>query len=409
MVSTTTITGDDDGYVTSATSVGRPQDGQQRQQQQQQQQAPGRITRVFGFVKNLVFNRTSDSAARAMGSGGGAADGGGGGGTGDNRTPSSSDDTSDSFASMSLRSIISITSIMDGTGGGEGGSRRRKVKFSGNVLIRVIPNLDEIGTANHNIYWWQRNDYDTFEHNNTRIEELMTKSYYGTIGLTAGRKSNSRQSRHSQRRPQYSSQPPKRSNSADSYDSTDSNDGGGSSTMSRNGNGNINEDRFEYCTRGLECRTPIAERQRSKSRDDARHALFGGPFGSGAMFENNDVIAETYERACFPNVQAAHMRGLYDEKVMKELLQDDDEFLIYYHDILKKSEKDNNNNGKTSTTSIVPPPPSYYGVVGGTPTSSAVSPAQLQQFRKEREEYMKSRSKRRYRNTTAGASSSPGR
>ena len=396
MVSTTTITGDDDGYVTSATSVGRPQDGQQ--QRQQQQQAPGRITRVFGFVKNLVFNRTSDSAARAMGNGGAAADGGGGG-TGDNRTPSSSDDTSDSFASMSLRSIISITSIMDGTGG-EGGGRRRKVKFSGNVLIRVIPNLDEIGTANHNIYWWQRNDYDTFEHNNTRIEELMTKSYYGTIGLTAGRKS-----RHSQRRPQYSSQP-KRSNSADSYDSTDSNDGGGS-TMSRNGNGNINEDRFEYCTRGLECRTPIAERQRSKSRDDARHALFGGPFGSGAMFENNDVIAETYERACFPNVQAAHMRGLYDEKVMKELLQDDDEFLIYYHDTINKSnEKDN--HGKAST-SIVPPPPSYYGV-GGTPTSSAVSPAQLQQFRKEREKYMKSRSKRRYRNNTAGtSSSSPGR
>ena len=403
MVSTTTITGDDDGYVTSATSVGRPQDGQQRQQQQQ---GPGRITRVFGFVKNLVFNRTSDSAARAMGSGGATAADGGGGGTGDNRTPSSSDDTSDSFASMSLRSIISITSIMDGTGGGEGSGRRRKVKFSGNVLIRVIPNLDEIGTANHNIYWWQRNDYDTFEHNNTRIEELMTKSYYGTIGLTAGRKSNSRQSRHSQRRPQYSSQQPKRSNSADSYDSTDSNDGGGS-TMSRNGNGNINEDRFEYCTRGLECRTPIAERQRSKSRDDARHALFGGPFGSGAMFENNDVIAETYERACFPNVQAAHMRGLYDEKVMKELLQDDDEFLIYYHDTINKSnEKDN--HGKAST-SIVPPPPSYYGV-GGTPTSSAVSPAQLQQFRKEREKYMKSRSKRRYRNNTTGtSSSSPGR
>ena len=357
----------------------------------------GRITRgLFGFVRNIVFRTTaseSPAAARAMMNGeSSSSDSGGGDNNHVNAAGSSSDDTASSFASMSLRSIVSITSIV---AGGGGDTTKKRVSFSGQVLIRVIPNLDDIGTAACANCWWQRNDYDTFEHNNTRIEEMMKRNYYGTISLTAGQRSRRSRSRQRQRMLQ-----PRRSNSADSQDSNDSSVG----DIDAGDNDNEEyEDRFEYCTRGLECRTIVAERQRSKSRDDARRALFGGPFGSGAMFDNHDVIADNYARACYANVQGAYMRGLYDEEVMKELLHNDAEFLVYYHNVMTTSPDNDEINPRPvlSTTIVVPPPPPPPSST--TPNSSAVSPAQLQVYRKEREQYMKSRSKRRYRTTTAAS------
>ena len=363
----------------------------------------GRITRgLFGFVRNIVFRTTtseSPAAARAMMNGESSSSDSGG----DNQNAhvntagSSSDDTASSFASMSLRSMISITSIAAPH------VAKKRVQFSGQVLIRLIPNLDDIGQSKNNC-WWQRNDYDTFEHNNTKIEEMMKRNYYGTISLTAGQRS--RRSRSRQRRTMLQQQP-RRSNSADSQDSNDSSVGDNIDGAGGDDNENDYEDRFEYCTRGLECRTIVSERQRSKSRDDARRALFGGPFGSGAMFDNHDIVADNYSRACFANVQGAYMRGLYDEEVMKEILQNDTEFLIYYHNVMTPPGDTASPRPLLSTTIVIPPPPPPAST---TPNSSAVSPAQLQVYRKEREQYMKSRSKRRYRttsgNTAAAASAS---